>query len=92
MADVSGTGGGPPGERSAALAARARSESDYTSEQFLQWFIKEQVEEVATMSDLLRVVERSRDDPMDIENWLAREFPGDEAGDPTAPHAAGQGA
>jgi ferritin len=71
------------------LAALARSESDYTSEQFLQWFIKEQVEEVATMSDLLRVVERSRDDPMEIENWLAREQPGDEGGDPTAPHAAG---
>jgi ferritin len=72
-----------------ALAARARSESDYTSEQFLQWFIKEQVEEVATMSDLLRVVERSKDDPMEIENWLARESPGEAGGDPTAPHAAG---
>jgi ferritin len=75
-----------------ALAARARSENDYTSEQFLQWFIKEQVEEVATMSDLLRVVERSRDDVMEIENWLAREHPGGEGGDPTAPHAAGAGA
>ena len=72
-----------------ALAARARSENDYTSEQFLQWFIKEQVEEVATMSDLLRVVERSRDDVMEIENWLAREHAGGEAGDPTAPRAAG---
>jgi ferritin len=75
-----------------ALAAHARSESDYTSEQFLQWFIKEQVEEVATMSDVLRVVERSRDDPMEIENWLAREHPGGEAEDPTAPHPAGAGA
>jgi len=75
-----------------ALAALARSESDYTSEQFLQWFIKEQVEEIATMSDLLRVVERSRDDVMEIENWLAREHPGGEEGDPTAPHAAGASA
>ena len=75
-----------------SLADHARSESDYTSEQFLQWFIKEQIEEVSTMSDLLRVVERSRDDPMDIENWLAREFPGGGQGDPTAPHAAGAGA
>jgi ferritin len=75
-----------------ALAARARSENDYTSEQFLQWFIKEQVEEVATMSDLLRVVERSKDDVMEIENWLAREHAGGEEGDPTAPHAAGAGA
>jgi ferritin len=72
-----------------ALAATARSEGDYTSEQFMQWFIKEQVEEVATMSDLLRVVERSRDDVMEIENWLAREQPGGEGGDPTAPRPAG---
>jgi bacterioferritin B len=72
-----------------ALAATAREEGDYTSEQFTQWFIKEQVEEVATMSDLLRVVERSRDDPMEIENFMAREHPGGEAEDPTAPYAAG---
>ena len=55
----------------------------------MQWFIKEQVEEVATMSDLLRVVERSKDDPMVIEDFLAREHLGDEGEDPTAPEAAG---
>ena len=71
------------------LAATAREAGDYTSEQFIQWFIKEQVEEVATMSDLLRVVERSKDDPMEIENFMAREHPGEESADPTAPHAAG---
>jgi ferritin len=75
-----------------ALAGTARAERDFTSEQFMQWFIKEQVEEVATMSDLLRVVERSRDDPMEIENWLAREHAGEAATDPTAPHPAGAGA
>ena len=72
-----------------ALAACARSESDFTSEQFVQWFIKEQVEEVATMSDLLRVVERSKHDPMEVENYMAREHSGGEAADPTAPHPAG---
>jgi bacterioferritin B len=71
------------------LAAAAREAGDYTSEQFMQWFIKEQVEEVATMSDLLRVVERSKDDPMEIENFMAREFGDEEGEDPTAPHAAG---
>src|SRR3954470_16587222 len=35
------------------LAALAREEGDYSSEQFMQWFIKEQVEEVASMNDLL---------------------------------------
>jgi len=72
-----------------ALAGVARSEGDYTSEQFMQWFIKEQVEEVATMSDLLRVVERSRDDVMEIENYMAREQSGGESSDPTAPKPAG---
>ncbi len=70
----------------------AREESDFASEQFLQWFIKEQVEEVATMSDLLRVVERSKDDPMEVENFMAREHSGGEASDPTAPNPAGAGA
>jgi bacterioferritin B len=72
-----------------ALAAMARQEGDYSSEQFMQWFIKEQIEEVATMSDLLRVVERSQDHEMDIEDYLAREQLGEEGEDPTAPHPAG---
>ena len=72
-----------------ALVGCAREEGDYTSEQFMQWFVKEQVEEVATMSDLLRVVERSQDDPMEIENYIAREHPAGGAEDPTAPRPAG---
>ena len=75
-----------------ALASLAREQGDYSSEQFMQWFIKEQVEEVATMSDLLRVVERSQDNAMDIEDYLAREQLGEEDGDPTAPHPAGSDA
>jgi SAM-dependent methyltransferase len=76
----------------AELARVARDEGDYLSEQFTQWFLKEQVEEVASMSDLLRVVDRARDDPMRAEDYLAREAVGDggePAGDPTAPPAAG---
>ena len=72
-----------------ALAGLAREHSDYASEQFMQWFIKEQVEEVATMSDLLRVVERARENPMFAEEYLAREHPGAEGADPTAPPIAG---
>jgi bacterioferritin B len=72
-----------------ALAARARSDGDYQGEQFMQWFIKEQVEEVSTASDLLRVVERARDNPLLAEEYLARESFGEEGNDPTAPAAAG---
>ena len=71
------------------LAATAREAHDYTSEQFVQWFIKEQIEEVATMSGLLRVAERSRDNSANIEDFLAREHPDEAAVDPTAPQAAG---
>lgn len=66
----------------------AREEYDFASEQFMQWFIKEQVEEVATMSDLLAVVQRNVDDVEDIEEYVAREQ-GAEAADPTAPREAG---
>jgi hypothetical protein len=37
-------------------------------------------------------VERSRDDPMEVENFMAREHSGGETDDPTAPNPAGAGA
>jgi len=77
-------------EQISALAATARDDGDYQGEQFMQWFIKEQVEEVSTMSDLLTVVERSRDNPLRAEEYLARESLGEDGtADPTAPAAAG---
>ena len=66
----------------------AREENDFASEQFMQWFIKEQVEEVAKMSDLLAVVSRNRDDIEDIEEYVAREQGGDRD-DVMAPRIAG---
>jgi ferritin len=71
------------------LAAIARQESDYSSEQFMQWFIKEQIEEIASMNDLLKVVTRAKDNPLLAEEYLAREAPGEEGADPTAPPVAG---
>ena len=70
------------------LLRTAREESDFASEQFMQWFIKEQVEEVAKMGDLLAVVTRNRDDIEDIEEYVAREQGGEES-DPSAPRRAG---
>ena len=70
------------------LLRTAREESDFASEQFLQWFIKEQVEEVATMTDLLAVVSRNQDDLEDIEEYVARES-GSGGEDATAPRVAG---
>ena len=72
-----------------ALFGLARERGDYSAEQFLQWFIKEQVEEVASMNDLLNVAERSRENPLLAEEFLSREQVGDQGADPTAPPAAG---
>ena len=63
-----------------ALFQVAREVSDYQSEQFLHWFLQEQVEEEASMTDLLAVAERTRQIPMLLEEYLARETPGSGAG------------
>ena len=72
-----------------ALFELARDVKDYRAEQFLQWFVKEQVEEVALMNDLLNVAERSKDNLLLVEEFMARESLGEEPADPTAPPAAG---
>jgi ferritin len=77
------------GEEINALFKLARDTDEFRAEQFMQWFVKEQVEEVALMSDLLNVVERSRDNLPLVEDYLAREQPGEKGADPTAPPVAG---
>ncbi|GAA3996516.1 ferritin [Allokutzneria multivorans] len=76
-------------EEITALARAARDEGDYLGEQFIQWFLKEQVEEVSSMSTLLTIVDRAGDNLFHIEDFLVRESVGDGGGDPTAPPAAG---
>ena len=55
------------------LVRGAREDGDFVGEQFLHWFLQEQREEISSMSALLQVVERSRDNVMLIEDYLARE-------------------
>ena len=71
------------------LARTARDEGDYLGEQFMQWFLKEQVEEVSSMSTLLTVVDRAGHNLFHIEDFVNRELPPSAAGDPTAPPSAG---
>jgi bacterioferritin B len=75
----------------AALSALARTENDPVGEQFLHWFLTEQREEVASMSDLLAVVERAAETNLLLaEEYLARNPVGDQgAPDAGAPPAAG---
>ncbi|GAA4611395.1 ferritin [Saccharopolyspora hordei] len=71
------------------LARTAREEGNYLGEQFMQWFLKEQVEEVSQMSTLLNVVDRAKGNLFHVEDFLARETVGDDGSDPTAPPVAG---
>lgn len=59
-----------------ALFQAARAESDPLGEQFMLWFLREQVEEVATMDTLVTIAERANNDWFRIEEYLARETDG----------------
>ena len=76
-------------EQIKTLFATARAEGDFLGEQFMLWFLKEQVEEVASMTTLLTIAERAGDDWFEIETYLAREAVGDAGADTSAPAAAG---
>ena len=71
------------------LARTARDEGDYLGEQFMQWYLKEQVEEVASMTTLLRIVRRAGDNLFHVEDFVAREMSATAGTDPTAPPSAG---
>lgn len=43
------------------LVTQAKQEKDYATEAFLQWFVKEQVEEEATAADILQKLEIAGD-------------------------------
>ncbi len=70
------------------LANVARDEGDYLGEQFMQWFLREQVEEVAVMTTLLRAADRAGHNLFDLENFVAREVSA-VSPEPGAPRIAG---
>src|SRR5262245_65608175 len=54
------------------LVKLARDEGELVGEQFLHWFLQEQREEVASMTELLAVVERGKDNLLTVEEFLSR--------------------
>ena len=81
-------------EQISRLASVAREEGDYLGEQFMQWFLKEQVEEVSTMTTLQAIAARADGNIFDLENFVEREVnaaPATPASatDPGEPLAAG---
>jgi len=55
-----------------ALVELARSEKDYITINFLQWFLAEQLEEVSSMDNLLKIVQRASANLLQVEEYLAR--------------------
>jgi ferritin len=77
-------------EQITALLGLARDEGDFVGEEAMHWFLKEQREEVSSMSDLLKLVERALESNILLaEDSLARTPVGDAGADPSAPPAAG---
>lgn len=70
------------------LTAVARDESDFLGEQFMQWFLQEQIEEVALMASLVRIADRAGANLFELENFVAREV-GRAPSGAAAPRAAG---
>jgi ferritin len=71
------------------LALTAREEGNLVAEQVLHWFLQEPREEVSSRSALLAVVSRSKDDVMQVEQFLARESGGETPLEAGAPPVAG---
>jgi bacterioferritin B len=73
----------------AALVNLAREEGQLVGEQFLHWFLQEQREEVASMSNMLAVVERGKDSLLQVEEYLSRQGGEENPLEAGAPPAAG---
>ncbi|MGW4632549.1 ferritin [Nocardia sp. NPDC004415] len=71
-----------------ALAATARESGDFLGEQFMQWFLREQIDDVAEMDTLLTVLDR-QDNLFDVEEFIRRELTAAVPVDTTAPRMAG---
>jgi ferritin len=71
------------------LVTVARDEGELVGEQFLHWFLQEQREEVASMTELLHVVERGKDNLFLVEEYLSRHSGGESPLEQGAPPTAG---
>jgi bacterioferritin B len=57
------------------LVSIALAEGDYTTHNFLQWFVTEQVEEVDTMSRLLQTIGHAGGNLLRVEDYVLRNMP-----------------
>jgi bacterioferritin B len=69
------------------LVALAVEEKDPTTQNFLNWFLNEQIEEVATMETLLKVARRAGENVLLVDEFIVRQgakLRGGGAGKPAA--------
>ncbi|MFI5778523.1 ferritin [Nocardia sp. NPDC051570] len=76
-------------EQITTLARTARESNDYLGEQFTQWFLEDQVTEVARTKTLLAVYERAEGNLFDVEQFIARELRVPPKPDAATPRIAG---
>jgi ferritin len=55
-----------------ALMDMAIKDNDHISQDFLRWYVTEQLEEISTMETLLSIVKRSKDNMLFADDYLAR--------------------
>lgn len=67
----------------------ARAENDPLAEQFVLWFLREQVEEVANMDTMVTISKRAGDNWFEVERFLARETGHQASNTGTPPAVAG---
>jgi ferritin len=52
------------------LMSIAAEEKDYISQEFLKWFVNEQLEEIAKMSSILNIIKRAGDQILIAESYI----------------------
>lgn len=67
------------------LMKMAVAEEDHATQEFLRWFVTEQVEEEATMRTLQRTFQRAGDNLLWVEDFLVRNPLGQPAGNEAPP-------
>jgi len=71
------------------LSRVLREEGDYLGEQFVRWFLSEQVDEIAQMNTMLNIADRAQGNMFDLEDYLKRDPVENERYESGAPQAAG---
>jgi bacterioferritin B len=55
-----------------ALMDQAINDHDHISQDFLRWFVSEQLEEISTMETLIKYIQRGKDNLLFVDDYLAR--------------------